>query len=260
MIKNVNTGIYSVSHFLMDFMCHYYVFSLVLTGFPGRAVVLFLLYNVIAFALQCPIGALCDRFKGRYSVTFSFLLLLTGFCIGFWWFQGSFAGCITGMVVCAFANAFRLKVQAARKVLDYQWTHDLRYLDEVVREENDLLKAFHPGKGTRADANDARTDLHLLHIELLFRPWGNLVLCVIVGNRDVGALFAVVDYREGDTVERPLGVFAAGALGLVDGLCPSGRKAEEEHQSCNKVLFHIILGILDSIKRLPAQHHILNWM
>ncbi|MBO7379658.1 MAG: hypothetical protein J6U31_07935 [Bacteroidales bacterium] len=32
----------------------------------------------------------------------------------------------------AFANAFRLKVQAARKVLDYQWTHDLRYLDEVA--------------------------------------------------------------------------------------------------------------------------------
>ena len=105
MIKTVNTGIYSVSHFLMDFMCHYYVFSLVRTGFPGRAVILFLLYNFIAFALQCPIGALCDRFKGRYSVTFSFLLLLTGFCIGFWWFPGAFSGCIAGMVVCAFANA-----------------------------------------------------------------------------------------------------------------------------------------------------------
>ncbi len=32
----------------------------------------------------------------------------------------------------AFAHAFQLKVQAARKVLDYQWSHDLHYLDEAT--------------------------------------------------------------------------------------------------------------------------------
>lgn len=32
----------------------------------------------------------------------------------------------------AFAHAFRLKVQAARKVLDYQWSQDLHYLEEAV--------------------------------------------------------------------------------------------------------------------------------
>ena len=31
----------------------------------------------------------------------------------------------------AFAYAFQLKVQACRKVLDYQWSHDLKYLDEA---------------------------------------------------------------------------------------------------------------------------------
>ncbi len=103
--KLMKTAVYSFSHFLMDFLCHYYAFSLIGARFPEYTFEVFLCYNFVAFALQCPIGALCDRFKARYSATASFVLLLVGYLLGFVLFRGKLVGSVAGLVICAFANA-----------------------------------------------------------------------------------------------------------------------------------------------------------
>ncbi len=105
MRKNVKLLIYSFSHFLMDFICHYYVFYLIRAHFPEFAALTILAYNFVAFALQCPIGYLADRFKGKYTAGVSFSLLLLGVVTGFMLFPDNAVGAVTGLMICAFANA-----------------------------------------------------------------------------------------------------------------------------------------------------------
>lgn len=105
MKNGIRTLIYSVSHFLMDFMCHYYAFFLIKRLVPDKVLVIYILYNFIAFALQCPIGAFCDRFEPKKSVSVSFIILILGYCLGFLFFQNNAVMAVAGLMICAVANA-----------------------------------------------------------------------------------------------------------------------------------------------------------
>ncbi len=104
MKNGIRTSIFSVSHFLMDFMCHYYAFFLIKRLIPDKVLVIYILYNFIAFALQCPIGAFCDRFEPKKSVSISFVILILGYCFGFL-FPNNAVLAVTGLIICAVANA-----------------------------------------------------------------------------------------------------------------------------------------------------------
>ena len=52
-------GIYSLAHFCVDFGCAYFIYSRFLN--PWQWVVCLVLYNFCAFAMQAPLGLLCDR-------------------------------------------------------------------------------------------------------------------------------------------------------------------------------------------------------
>lgn len=58
--------VYTLSHAAVDLACGYILYSMYRAGaMPvGRTVLLFLLYNTLAFGLQIVFGAVCDRFGG----------------------------------------------------------------------------------------------------------------------------------------------------------------------------------------------------
>ena len=64
-MKSVQLGVYSLGHFWVDFSCALLLFSCVL-GRPEWHMCV-LLYNFCAFALQMPIGLLCDRLNRNSS-------------------------------------------------------------------------------------------------------------------------------------------------------------------------------------------------
>ncbi len=105
MKNGLRISIFSVSHFMMDFFCHYYAFFLIKRLIPDKILVIYLMYNFIAFALQCPIGAFCDRFEAKKSVSVSFLILALGYGFGFLFFPDNAAGIVTGLIICAVGNA-----------------------------------------------------------------------------------------------------------------------------------------------------------
>ena len=51
--------IYAFTHFLVDFSCAYFIYSRFLN--PSQWVLCLVLYNFCAFAMQAPLGLLCDR-------------------------------------------------------------------------------------------------------------------------------------------------------------------------------------------------------
>ena len=105
-MKNcIRTAVFSVSHFMMDFMCHYYAFFLIKSLMPDKVLIIYILYNFIAFALQCPIGAFCDRFEPKKTVSVSFVILILGFCLGFILFPDNAVVVVAGLMICAVANA-----------------------------------------------------------------------------------------------------------------------------------------------------------
>jgi FSR family fosmidomycin resistance protein-like MFS transporter len=55
----VMTGLYSFSHFIVDFSCAYLIFSK-LSG-SGKWVLCLFIYNFFAFALQMPLGIVADK-------------------------------------------------------------------------------------------------------------------------------------------------------------------------------------------------------
>ncbi len=103
-------------HFTADFIGHYYAFYMI----PGRYTVklfeLFLLYNFIAFVLQCPIGYLFDRMNTR-------VYRPIGICAGMFFLYGGYKLgiaadlVIPGLVLCALGNA-AIHVTGSRAVLE----------------------------------------------------------------------------------------------------------------------------------------------
>lgn len=51
--------LYAFTHFLVDFSCAYFIYSRFLN--PSQWVLCLVLYNFCAFAMQAPLGLLCDR-------------------------------------------------------------------------------------------------------------------------------------------------------------------------------------------------------
>ena len=95
-------------------------------------------------------------------------------------------------------------------------------LDDITPKEDDLLQVLEFSKGARADTHHARTDLDFLHVKFLLCPRSNVVLHVVVGDRDISAFLAGVGDSEGKAVKNPLYIWAAGAFRFVDGrLCPA---------------------------------------
>ncbi len=105
-MKKYNGDILSMGilHMLTDLLCHFYAFCLIPKYYPVNLFELFLLYNFIAFALQCPIGYVVDkadpaRFK-RVWIGRGMGLILIGYALG--------AGKVTavlGLISCALGNA-----------------------------------------------------------------------------------------------------------------------------------------------------------
>ena len=92
-------------HFYIDFACHFYAFGLLAPQYPGRLTELFLAYNFIAFALQCPIGYFVDRINRKFFMGVGMGIGLV--CL----YQGYAAGTklnwpVVGLICCALGNAF----------------------------------------------------------------------------------------------------------------------------------------------------------
>lgn len=104
---------FSACHFLMDFMCHYFMFRYIWGVFTSeKTLLLFITYNFCAFALQCPIGYLCDKVSVRISVAVSFLLLGTGYFLGMACFsraveygEAGNCGLIIAVIIIGLANS-----------------------------------------------------------------------------------------------------------------------------------------------------------
>ncbi len=58
-----NISIYSIGHFLIDFLCAGIIFSLINTTKIEEIFFLIIFYNILAFGLQLPVGYLCDIIK-----------------------------------------------------------------------------------------------------------------------------------------------------------------------------------------------------
>ena len=69
------TAFYALSHFIIDFSCAYFLFSLI-SG-TKQWLLCLLTYNFCAFALQMPIGIIADKInKNRFFAAFGCLLIL----------------------------------------------------------------------------------------------------------------------------------------------------------------------------------------
>lgn len=68
-----NVTVFAIAHFFVDFACAYAVFSGYLGD--GRWVMLLMIYNFCAFALQMPLGIVADRFQKNRFVAIAGLLL-----------------------------------------------------------------------------------------------------------------------------------------------------------------------------------------
>ncbi len=76
-IKAGTAVIYGIEHLLTDFMCHFFMFRYVYGIFSAEAcLALFVLYNFLAFALQCPLGYFCDKLKAKVSAGISYTIIL----------------------------------------------------------------------------------------------------------------------------------------------------------------------------------------
>lgn len=77
--------VYTLSHAAVDLACGYILYSMYRAGaMPvGRTVLLFLLYNTLAFGLQIVFGAVCDRFGGcRLTAVLGCLSTVIGVTVG----------------------------------------------------------------------------------------------------------------------------------------------------------------------------------
>ncbi len=106
MLRSVSA--YTLSHFAVDYAC----FAVLFGFLPQEAQsVAFLAYNIVAFGLQAPLGAVLDvlRLPGKFVAMAALGLLLIGLAL-------SPALPWAGMFVCALANAL-FHVSAGRDVL-----------------------------------------------------------------------------------------------------------------------------------------------
>ncbi len=103
-------------HFTADFIAHFYAFSTIPGRYPVKLFELFLLYNFIAFVLQCPMGYVFDRMNPK-------IYRPVGICAGMIFLYGGFelgtaeGFVITGLIFCALGNA-AIHVTGSRAVLE----------------------------------------------------------------------------------------------------------------------------------------------
>jgi len=70
----LTVGIYSVSHFIVDFACAFLMFRYI--AGTSDALICLLLYNFFAFAVQMPVGLLADKINRNFLFAFVGLLLV----------------------------------------------------------------------------------------------------------------------------------------------------------------------------------------
>ncbi len=103
-------------HFTADFIGHFYAFNMIPGRYPVKLFELFLLYNFIAFVLQCPMGYVFDRMNPR-------IFRPVGICVGMCFLYGGFKLgtaadlVIPGLIFCALGNA-AIHVTGSRAVLE----------------------------------------------------------------------------------------------------------------------------------------------
>lgn len=84
-------ALYSFAHFWVDFSCARLLFGAV--AGEGNALMAFLLYNLCAFAVQMPLGLLCDRLGGaKYFAAVGCALVALA-----WAFGGTAAAVVAGL-------------------------------------------------------------------------------------------------------------------------------------------------------------------
>ncbi|MCR5583834.1 MAG: hypothetical protein K6F63_00165 [Lachnospiraceae bacterium] len=95
---------FGLLHFLTDFMCHFYAFRYVKSELGADVFTVFLAYNFVAFALQCPIGFFFDKMDRRISkevaIAAGALLIISGYGI-----RIEAAAVTAGLLLCALGNA-----------------------------------------------------------------------------------------------------------------------------------------------------------
>ncbi len=94
--------IFGAAHFITDLMCHYYAFKLVPDRFDIGLVELLMLYNFLAFAMQCPIGYDLDGVRPHISAMIGYGGIALGYALGFG-LGGNFI--VIGFVLCGLGNA-----------------------------------------------------------------------------------------------------------------------------------------------------------
>ncbi len=103
-------------HLFTDLACHFYAFALLAPMYPQKQFELFLIYNFIAFVLQCPIGYLMDMADQRLFKGLGFGIGTTMLYLGYGF--GFLLGVpMPGLIFCAFGNAF-MHVVGSRMVLE----------------------------------------------------------------------------------------------------------------------------------------------
>jgi FSR family fosmidomycin resistance protein-like MFS transporter len=79
-----NLSVYGASHFLVDAICAGALFTMLSAGITQSEIVfLFVLYNILAFGLQLPLGALCDKIQNPkvFAILGIIITLLGMFCL-----------------------------------------------------------------------------------------------------------------------------------------------------------------------------------
>ncbi|MCE5236643.1 MAG: hypothetical protein ABFC62_03090 [Clostridiaceae bacterium] len=98
MRRRASLAVYTFSHFCVDFACFFMLFAGFKSRLTGEAAAAgFLLYNILAFGLQPPIGYLCDAGKNSRIGSAGCALLLLGLAF--------FSSAWFSLVLCALGNA-----------------------------------------------------------------------------------------------------------------------------------------------------------
>ena len=95
---------FGLLHLMTDFLCHFFAFGYVRNEAGAEVFTIFLAYNFVAFALQCPIGFFFDRIDRKISkeagIVTGCLMILFGYGI-----RMNLGTAVAGLILCAIGNA-----------------------------------------------------------------------------------------------------------------------------------------------------------
>ena len=76
----------SLMHFVTDGLCSFLIFTRLYPDNPDKAILVFFLYNILAFVTQSPIGLLIDKYnKPKLFLVISILAMLLGYAFSCAW-------------------------------------------------------------------------------------------------------------------------------------------------------------------------------